>query len=488
MPLRSLLSHKNVWLLLLALIILRLPHINRPLSKHHDFVTAVFILNAESWAQAGGGQQFNYTPLLTYQGKANKILEKGLHIDPIGNHVYLSFGAGWYVLPYFFFKIFFIPFTPLTVHLFSILVGMVTAVMLYGLLFAVTNNKVYAFAGTILYVLMPAPLWYGGTAFVQTAMMLPLVLIILYFWHLFEKQSANVNLKNLLSLTCAGFLLCYIDWLAVFLCSIMGIWALMAARQNKRYLWLTFTGAAISVMAVFLILWQFSAYLGWEQVINYWKSRFVDRSANTSEFSFPMMVLLILKHLATGYLPLLLVLIVVVFKAKIAWPLQRPVWPLWALAAIIPYNGLFLNWSAVHEFAWMAFGLIASIVVTVYIFPMFEQRFLVKLLLVTSIFSIVTYYTINLPGPVSWKGEAYNRQQKSGTIIRNLTDPGLPVFCNANNDKIVEFYSKRTLNSVSSLAEAMELAARFGWNAGTWVELKNGKVEKIVRFSPPFTR
>ncbi|MES2647841.1 MAG: hypothetical protein V4717_13250 [Bacteroidota bacterium] len=485
---RSLLSNKNVWFLLLALVILRLPFINRPLSKHHDFVTAVFLLNAESWAQAGGGKQFYYTPLLTYQGSANRILEKGAHVDAKGNHVYLSFGAGWYVLPYFLFKILFIPFTPFTVQLFSIIVGMVTAVFMYGLLLAVTHNPAHAFAGTLLYVLLPAALWYGGTAFVQTAMMLPLVLIILFLWHLFEKNTSGINLRNLSAFTIAGLLLCYIDWFGVFLCLMMALWAFLKSRNSKQYLVLSFIGLVVAVSAVFLILWQFSAYLGWLQVINYWKARFVDRSAGTSEFSLPVMFIMVLKNLATGYLPISILTAVVFLKINFVKISFKPQWPLWALAVVIPYNGLFFNWSAVHEFAWMAFGLIACIVVTVYIFPLFEKRGLIKLLTTTSIFSLAVYYTINLPGRKSWKGEAYNLHQKSGAIIRRYTNPQLPVFTNANNDKIVTFYSKRTLNAVSGFAEAVTLARQFGWRGGAWVELKDGKVEKIIRFSPPSGR
>ena len=73
-------SNQAVFLLILFFVlsvVIRLPHLDRPLSKHHEFNPAVILMGLESWKEAGGPEKFNYIPLLTYQNAADTLLEKG---------------------------------------------------------------------------------------------------------------------------------------------------------------------------------------------------------------------------------------------------------------------------------------------------------------------------------------------------------------------------------------------------------------------------
>src|SRR5687767_9329605 len=90
-----------VLLLFMVSVLLRLPNLNRPLSKHHEYNTAVILVNIESWRQAGGGNLFHYIPLLNFQNPGDKRPENLPNIDSKGNMLYLSFAPGWYVIPYF---------------------------------------------------------------------------------------------------------------------------------------------------------------------------------------------------------------------------------------------------------------------------------------------------------------------------------------------------------------------------------------------------
>ena len=481
-----LLTDKRLWMLLAALIVLRLPSLNRPVSKHHEFNTAVILISAESWEQAGGGKQFWYTPLLNYQGSSNRVLEKGWHIDNKGNHVYLSFGAGWYVLPYFLFKTIHIPFTPLSLQLLNIFIGLVTVLLLYVLLLKSTVNKNIAFAGTALFACLPAPLWYCGIAYVTTAIMLPIVIAILFVWHTLEKTVDNINFKYLESLFLLGIALCYFDWIAVFLLASMALWAMVSAKHDRSYLWVAIIAVLSVAAGILLVLTQFASYLGWEQVLHYWKARFSDRSTDTSEYSAVTMLLLILKNLSTAYLPMFLMLPLVWNKKVFVKENKYPIWPLWALASVIPYNGIFFNWSAGHEFAWMAFGLFATIAISIYFFPVLTWPRLKKILIAAVVFSLVQYYLINLPGPVNLKGDRYDEQKKLGEWIHNNIDASTPVFINLNNDKIVEYYSKRTFNSAQSPTEAEAIAAQYHVDKAIWILVENGRVKKVMQLFSPF--
>ena len=200
------------------------------------------------------------------------------------------------------------------------------------------------------------------------------------------------------------------------------------------------------------------------------------------------MIWMIGKNLVIGFLPMFLVLAFAWFKKIPIKQTAKLSWPLWALASFIPYNGIFFNWSAMHEFAWLAFGLFACIAITIYMLPLFDKKLLKQLLLTTSILSLLQYYAINLPGNVNWKGERYDDQKQLGNWVRLHTDTALLIFTNFSNDKVVEFYSKRTFNTAQSLDAAIALAKSFGVDRGIWIEVNNLKVERAVRFFPPISR
>ncbi|MBL4862252.1 MAG: hypothetical protein JKY09_04435, partial [Crocinitomicaceae bacterium] len=65
---KSLLA-KGTWHTLLVLlgifvlsVVVRIPNLNRPLSKHHDFVTAISLRVLQVW-DAEGGSTFGYSPV-----------------------------------------------------------------------------------------------------------------------------------------------------------------------------------------------------------------------------------------------------------------------------------------------------------------------------------------------------------------------------------------------------------------------------------------
>lgn len=478
-------TDKRLWILLALLIVLRLPFLNRPVSKHHEFNTAVILINAESWQQAGGGKQFCYTPLMNYQGNSNRVLEKGWHIDSKGNHVYLSFGAGWYVLPYAVFKLMHIPFTPLSLQVLSIFIGFITAVLLYALLFKVVGRKDIALAGSASFVLLPAPLWYCGTAYVSTAIMLPLVIPILLLWHAFEESVLNINVRSCFSLFVLGIMLCYFEWLAVFLLGVLALWALVSAKRDRRYLWISAVATLTVMSGVLLVLVQFAAYLGWQQVLHYWQARFSDRSTDTSEYSAATLLLFVIKNIFTAYLPLVLLLFFVWKKNLLKKKPLNYKWPLWALAVIIPYNGIFFNWSAIHEFAWMAFGLFATIAISIYFLPSLPVITMKKLVAAAIVISIIQYFVINLPGATNVKRDRYDEQKRLGEWIRNNVDTTAAIFTNLDNDKIVEYYSKRTFNSAGSAAAAKTIANAYHTGSAVWLFIEKGKVKELIPIISP---
>ncbi len=471
-------SSKWLWLLLAAMILLRLPTLNRPLSKHHEFNTAVILINCISWQQAGGGAQFSFTPLMNFQGDENKMIQKGWHIDKHGNHAYLSYGPGWYVLPYALFHALHIPFTPLALQWLNLLIGLLTAILLFAFLKSISNNEKSAILFTAFFCLLPAPLWYMGNGYVTTAIMLPLVICILWLWFQFSENSENINFTKLAGLFMAGIMLTYIDWITVFILGGMGAWALLKTRQNQRYKLVLMVSVITGAMGVILVLAQFASYLGWYQVLGYWNSRFTERSMEHDEHGIPGLFAGVAKNIATGFAPLLVLLLAAIFAKKFSWR-KIPVWLWWAVGSIALYNGLFLNWSAMHEFAWMAMGLVMVTLFSKSILA--EYSWLRTICLAAYTLSLCIYFFINRPGDFNWNGERYDQPETLGRTIAAGVDKNTRILTNLDNEKIVEFYAGRTFNYATNEIEARRIADSAQLLKAVWLEVKDSKITSMER-------
>ncbi|GAO43612.1 hypothetical protein [Flavihumibacter petaseus] len=458
---------RNYYLLciLAAMVVLRLPSLNRPVSKHHEFNTAVVLINAESWKQAGGGSQFSFTPLMNYQGDANKKFEEGPYIDAAHNHVYLSFGAGWYVLPYAIFTLLKLPFTPIWLQLLNIAISLFTIAMLYLLIRETVGNKPVALVSCTLFGLLPAILWYGGNGYVNTSIMLPMVIAFFYTWFQMEKGPANVGYISLSALFFIGIILCYFDWLGVFLLGFLAVWSLFRLRIDKRYGLVLSVSILALLCGIMIPLAQFAHYLGWHQVLQYWQSRFVERSAG--DIPLTGMVSMVAKNLVSGY-PVLLLLLPAALLAIVKNGVVTT-WPIWALSAVLFYNLVFFNWSAVHEFAWLGFALAATVLVATYLLPRLGRLQLRWLLFLCIPVSAAIYFFINRPGAFSWKGESYNAEMTAGAWIKKHIPSDVAIFSDVQISPAVSYYSKRSFTSGLSMEAAKETMIRYNLTDAVWL-------------------
>jgi MFS family permease len=469
---------KYTWLLALACVVLvavRLPHLNRPLSKHHEYNTAVVLINAESWQQAGGASRFFFTPLMNYQGAGNRVLENGPHVDALQNHVYLSFGAGWYVLPYLAFKLFHVPPSPLALQVLNLCISLLTLWLLFGLLNATTRSPAAAFGGAVVFAFLPGPLWYGGNGYVTTIIMLPLVLLLLRLWHRFAQGHQNIGPGSLLALALVAVVLTYIDWITPFLCAGMGLWSVAQLRRSRRYAWVLLAAAIGTVVGIGLVLAQFAQYLGWPQVLDYWTQRFTDRSGTAVQgLSRAAMLGLLAKNLAAAVLPLLICLWPLASKAGRAG-LKTALWLYWAMGAVLVYNLVFFNWSVEHEFAWMAFALVATIMVAVQMVAGIAPRAKWASIGACVVLSLGMYYGINRPGAISQSGARYDAQQVLGTQIGTAMPPDAVLFTNDDFNKVLEYYARRTFNHCATPAEARQVMVKYGVKSAFWLQIENNK-------------
>jgi hypothetical protein len=248
-------------------------------------------------------------------------------------------------------------------------------------------------------------------------------------------------------------------------------------RTHRRYGWLVACCAITTVAGILLVLAQFAHYLGWPQVLAYWQGRLGDRSMNTSDYGWTGLAVGIARNIVSGYLPLICLI-------AWAWWRNRPVlirehrWVIWALSGVLVYNGLFLNWSAEHEFAGMALALVGTLAMALFS----SQTFLNPRpwpIVLAAMASVAIYFYINRPGPKSWKDDAYASQQQLGEAIAQNVDADAVIFTNLVNDKIVEYYAMRTFNPAQNYSHALQLTDSLKPGQAVWLDIQDGKIKTL---------
>ena len=358
-------TRRKAFIIVLSLFLLsvfiRLPNLNRPVSKHHEFMSALMLINIESWRQGGGGNTFHYVPLLNFQNPADKYPGKSVWLDQRGNEWYLSLGPGWYIIPYFIYQIFNLPADPIYLRIINLVFNLFSVLLFFYFLELMLlpeekERYLIIIGGCLLFMFTPGILWYLGNGYAHTGVMIPFVITFLLLTLPMLASPEKINILRLFSLAILIILFVFIDWFIIFLCIVAGLFALWKMRYAKRYVLLSATLFMPPVTGVLLLFLQFASYGGAEAVAAYWKARFFVRSIANESTPFLMMAGYLIMHLITAFLPLIILIAVTWLwlhfqKKAIAFSKKEMLFLKLYFCSLFLYNLILLEWSFEHEFS-----------------------------------------------------------------------------------------------------------------------------------------
>lgn len=494
-------AYVAVFLLFSVSVVIKLPHLNRPLSKHHEFNPAVVLICIDTWNQNGGPSYTGYAPVFNYSNEGDLYLpvNKGMVHDAKGNSIYISFGSGFFLYPYYFFKVFGLPATPLSLQIFTLILCLISAFLVFSIAVKLFNeNQTTGYFGSLVTVFIflfnPAVLWYFGNGYDHEIMTYPFFLAAVNMFISFVKNEDNISSGKLFlyALIVLGGIFC--DWLLVFWCALTLIYALFHFRQEpkwRKYFFWIGIAALLSIVIVFLF---FISYLGSDQYFSNLISRFQKRSTTVNGFyDIFKYSKAILKHYFTSYAPVLLVALLLVFFNRKRFTVnnysfnRQPVF----LCFFIGLTGLlhhliFLNFSAVHEFSVIKSSLFLSLCCGV-LFRMngTGRQMKIGLLLLFFSLSVVQFYYINPTGKFSWNGDRYDSSKRIGETIQKNARPDEVVFA---DDKAMRaqlnYYAKRSTVFSRDLNDAKKRMLELNrLKKAVWFEVVNDEIRSVVHFS-----
>jgi hypothetical protein len=443
-------------------LLVRLPNLNRPLSKHHEFNAAFFMIPMEIWNESS---IFRYhgSPVLNYENPS----DKGINNFTVGNtsyrnsYYYLSFGAGSYVIPYFFMQLFGGP-SILYLQIFSILIHLVSTLFLIALtksIFRLNSlDEKYALIAGIAFLLLPHTLWFNGNGYTHHS------LVVLFFlgsvWATFkwitEENSTLYGTLYFLFL----FLTIYTEWIGCIL-GCTNILVVFFIFKNKSWAYLSLTLAAI-LSSLGLIYWQYASLIGGDRLVDYLTNRFFARSDldNISSgyvYFFKRMTFWFM----VGYLPLLAFILYLTVKAKSFSKIIQTFKQVAIL--LIPswiHHFVFSEFSAAHDYSVLIDAVYLCIITAILSFHIhllyFSRRKLGIVAITYAVSTILIFYGINRPGEVSQRGERYDSFKQIGEFIKLEASKDEVIFIQGLNDlpcPQVLYYAKRNFYTIQHESE-----------------------------------
>ncbi len=386
---------------LLISITIRLPNINRPLSKHHEFNTAMVLNVCNSWDIAGGPSTVHFTPIIYYANAGDSLPIKHFMINN-GKLYYTSFGPFQFILPYYFFKFFQLNTNIINLQIFNLLLHIIIVFVFFFILknkFK-NNNLNRALISTVVFIFLPNYLWFFSNAYSHES--LAIVFYLLFVYLVLSKKNFK-NLLILLCIVCCGILT---DWFMCFLVFFYCIFLLynlynFKSKQNIIYI---ISLIVTSFIAIFFIYNFYSAQTNGAFVTNVLFEKFKTRSAS-SNINFVNILNLLYKlffNFCTSYFVLLLFIIVLLTKVKIInlfLPNYKNYSLFFLLTVIIPiiYNLLFLEFTTRHDYSFLkiGIGLIFYFYYLINLKTNDNKKNSFNSLVVYCILSVILYYQIN---------------------------------------------------------------------------------------------
>jgi hypothetical protein len=474
---RTWITATAVLLVFVLSVLVRLPFINRPLSEHHETITAHMLVTLRIWYE-NSIFSYHFSPVYTTPHDQWAECLRGSICDASGNIYYVSYPPFAFYAPYLIFSILSIYPSVLPLQVFNLIVHFLCALFVYGTVLLIRRKRLSllfdlpAFCAYFIYLFTPETLWFQGNTYFSE-IFVQLFFTTALFLSAYVLTHDVVPRRVVGALGVVIFLFCFTEWLGFFFVGIFAVYCLTHFRDPSRRA-LLFTSVVAAVSALVLTVFIYSSVNGFSSYMGLFTSKFENRSGLiSSELSDGGIVLsrttlhdYVWGHYKRGYgvllsiVPLYLFILFYqkgvtrsYFSREVYWVL------IFALLPVLLHHLLFFNFTAIHDFSVLKAAPFIALLLGILIAETFSlshfsayARVVVAGVLLFFIydFSVSAYTQDNTLDP-----DTLVRWQRMGEVVAHQTAADELVFLqNGYFDLRFFYYTRRTVIPVSSLEEA----------------------------------
>lgn len=492
---------------------IRIPNIDRPLSKHHEFVTAVSLRVLDIWSMEGAAK-YHYNPVMTYPNKADKYLNNwasttGKMIDKEGNYYYVSHPPFAYILPHFIAKLLHVKPNVLFIQIFHLSIQFLSGLFIYLIICLLGQQKPFfktywsGIVGFSIYTFNQGVMWFQCNTYMSDMLVHFFFIINVYIILKLLIRKRYFSPKYLFYYAIVLFLMTYTSWLGFLFALSVIIYSFAKLYRTKVFLPLLLISVLVSIASLGLTTYQYSQINGFENFVEQLIQRGTERGgfAEGNHWSLVLKktglsLVTVFKNYAIHYLPIFLLLISFIYliftKAKLRIVFTKNGYRfLWlSTLPVILMHILLLNYSG-HDFTVLYGSLFLSVLVGILFdklkltktLNLFQLRLGVVFVVISGVF---IYFYINRPGEYSLNGDEYAFQKRIGLQIANNVSNDELVFVegDVSVDPQVIYYAKRNVLKVDNRQDAYDWLKEQGLTKGKLFEYSSAKTDSFYAITP----
>jgi len=474
-------KNKITTILLIVLIftlsvLIRVPNLNRPLSKHHEFLTAISLRILQIWEKEGASN-LRFLPRMNYEGKANKQINNHASTtesmkDKEGNFYYVSHPPLAYMIAYSFHFLLHLKFSVISIQVFNLLINFLSSFFIYLILLEFFGKKSsIPFVGFIVYLFNPAVLWFQSNTYMSDILVHFFFITTVFFIVKSKKADFSFKSKNTFLLYLSIFMMCSCSWLGYFMGGVMAFYFLYKAKKQRSQFIHFIVICIICSFALYLTVFHYSQIAGFENYLEQMKNRYTERGIQSTGNLLLSITALFKKYLIIvvntfinhGIVLSILAFALFRYRENTINSLRRiPKHLLLFTSLPILLLNLILPDYCGHDFTSLYFSVVFTILLCSVsgLLLIDSEKLKLKYFSLIGLYMLIStlwYYGENLPGPYSIKGKPYAVGMNLGKFIKERSNNELPVILISNEILAPEtvFYAERNIFEARDKEEAL---------------------------------
>ena len=370
-------SYPGLWVLLvlfLISVVVRLPHINRPLSTNYEWVTAHTLVTLQILHEEGIFSH-RFSPIYTFPNPNDHYIKcpiSGIS-DSEGNYYYVSYPPFSFIFPHIIFETLRIYPDVLSLQILNLGLHLISGFLIYLILLNILTGDIRtrwlpAVAGASIYVFAPLNLWHHANVYfadilVQPLFLLDIYLIVRLFTGPYDKKRSLILGKSL-------FLTMYTEWLGFLLGFMLFVYAWSQIKKNPKVAKSTMILCIVAGFAALILTGiQYGSITGFSELIETLQNRYTERSGQFGRghfydlTSYHYLLLLYLRNYFPIFVIIALLLILkLIFKSSLAPYPVRLLFLISAIPALLHHFILF-EFTLVHDLALVKSSVFMSLLI-----------------------------------------------------------------------------------------------------------------------------
>lgn len=447
---------------------------NKPFGFFRESSPAIVCINTNIW-QNNTSIKNTYIPVNSYAFLNYSNIKDKLYNSTI------TFGNGWFIVPYYFFTITHITPNEIGIRIFSVTWLIFTLICLGFLTKTFITyyklQKHFLSLVLILYSFSPGTLWYHVNGYVHEIAVLPFYF---FAWYTFIQFISTRTKKWLYLLSFSLMLGVLFDWLPIFQAFIISLYLFFHSYKLKLKWFEVLLPLIAVILSTIFVIYLYANWCGLGLYANYMWGKFTGRAYGGSKLELHRLIpsgfnLFIFYLLSFG------VLYILAFQQLVQQLQQYKMLILLIVTALL-HHFVFWGFSNEHDHAAMKMLLPILIIFVL----SFENKLLKTqpslLLFAIIAFNILQYFFIHnyLVYKRNSTDEAYFK--KVASIIAFYKEKNTIVCCNTNKYyPQVEFYAQNFYVLANSVTQAkQELKRKKITHTAIFIELENANVKSTT--------